>query len=233
MPDDTPGIGHNSDEFQSLRDRINDFGQTAKEWGQNGCETEDDERRLNAFISEARQLSKDIEAMRKAEKAPHDAAIKDIQGRYKPMVNLAKQATDIAKELLGSYLRKRQAEADERARQERAAAEEAAKKAAEEAADAEARGDLLGAAEKAKQADEAEKQAEKSTAEKVASRGDGATVSMRKRRVVKIVSIRSAMLHFENHPEMESLITKLARADYMSGAEKVPGTIVEIEEYAA
>lgn len=229
-----PGIGHNSgDEFEQLRDRANEFGRGAVTWGKNSCDTGEDAEALNAYISEARALYKELDTLRKEEKRPHDEAAKAVQAKFNPLLYVVKKAAETAKDLMDSYLERKEAELRHQAEAEAKAQAEAARKAEEERQAAEDRGDMVAVQEAEKAVQDhtlaVEKALEATTTARAQSKSEtGRTISLRTVRDVTITRITQAMLHYKDHPDMIALVERLAKAEVRSGATDIPG--VEITE---
>lgn len=234
------GIGHNAppSPIDEMREKVNEFGRAAQQWGETGVQTDADAERLNDFLAGARQIHKDLDAMRVAEKKPHDDAAKAVQAKFKPLLDAIERAGAAAKGVLSAYMRRKEAQLAEQRRRE---AEEAARIEAEaqaKAAEAEARGDLVGAAEAEAAAAVAKAEADAATdadaakARVQSASGAGRTTGMRTFRIAKIVNSALAVAHYRNHPEVLATIERLANADIRASrgaAVSIPGVDV-IEE---
>lgn len=108
---------------------------------------------LIQMLREAHKLTDDA---RKAEKKPLDDAIKAIQARYKPVLDKAETASDVAKKALSPWLAKIEAEKRAEAERKRLEAEKAQRAAREAAEKARQAHDLAAAEEAQRLADEAQ-----------------------------------------------------------------------------
>ncbi|MEM7045960.1 MAG: hypothetical protein AAF543_24370 [Pseudomonadota bacterium] len=218
-----------------MRTRANEFGAASKKWGEHGCDSDDDADKLNSFIAEARQLYKELDALRKGEKKVHDEACKAVQAKFKPLMSAVESAGNLAKRLMTGWLQKKQAEEKERARREAEAAAEAEKDALEAKAGAEARGDFVAAEEAEEKAGLQAKKAEAaSNPDRAVSRSStgGRSIGLRTIKTAKINNPKLVALHFIAHPDMLSLLERLATAEIRAGRE-VLGTTIKEEQVAA
>lgn len=233
MPDDIPGVGHNQppdSDFDDLKARANDFGQSAVEWGQAGVDDDQNAALLKEFVSGARALIKEIEEMRTARKQPYLDAGRAIDAQFKPLRDAVEKAGKTAKDLLTSYLTKKERELVEQRRRE---AEEAAKREAEAqaaAAEAERQGDMVAAAEAQERAEREAQAAEKAAAPEATrarvTGGAGNAMSMRAFRVAQIDVLPLALAHYKHHPEIAAAIVRIANVEIRAskGADiEIPG----------
>lgn len=105
----------------------------------NGATVENDEQdaALDALMDDLRKARKDADAQRAAEKKPHDDAAKEVQAKWKPLLDRCDLAVAEIKKLLTPYRDARQRAKDEEARKarEEAAAREAAAREALQSSD--------------------------------------------------------------------------------------------------
>lgn len=235
MADGSPPIGHNSGESADpFKDRVNEFGSAAVEWGKVEIDDSNAEQ-LNDFITGARGLLREIEAARIAAKKPHDEAAKAIQAAFKPLKDAVEKAGQLAKGLQTSYLRRKEEELERRREAEMQRAAEAEAAAQAEAAEAEESGDFVAAAEAEAKVDETAKkldEVQKPVKAQVGSAsGAGRTASMRTFRTAKFTSVPLAVAHYKDHPKMHDLVLELANADLRrAGKEAVTIPGIEIVE---
>jgi len=238
---DHPMKGHNSppDEFEIIKEEINDLYQEAKNW----CDgkpigTEDQEQAVSDLMAMIRDAEKRADALRKDETKPLDDAKKAIQdkfntliGKNKSVTGLTVMALDACKKAIEPYRQKKEAEAIEKARIEQEKALEAERIAQEELRKASQTTDLEQrerAEALVKEAKVAEKSAKK--ANKVATTGLGLRRSYR----AEIVDLNEAVKHFwKLDPEpYRELTQRLAQkhADNKGGA--VPGVVIHEDKKA-
>jgi len=160
-------MGHNKppSDFEELKGRIAEQIEVADKWITKRPEVTDDEmaKSLDGFIDQCRQLAKTAETMRKAEKEPHLEAGRQIDRRYKPLVDNLKAAAERLKGPLGRWLEKKQREADEarrKAQAEQAERERTAREAEKRAQESNTLADKMKADEAAAQAETAAKKTE-------------------------------------------------------------------------
>ena len=202
-----------------------------------GVNSEAEADGVSRIIDELRKASKDADAERKAEKKPHDDAGKAVQAKWKPVLERAATAIDVAKKALTPWLEKLEAERLER---ERIAREEA-ERAAEEArkAHAAAQADDLAAREaaeaKIKEAEEAEKAANKIASAKTHAKGGGRAIGLRTHWTATITDRRAALNHYvkTNPDAFVDLIQTLADRDARANVHEVPGVLFKNEKVAA
>lgn len=218
MPDGQDiGIGHNSGHSaDTYKDRVNEFGKAAVEWGKTEIDDSNAED-LNDFISGAGKLRRELDEKRVEEKRPHDEAAKAVQAAYKPLIDAIQKTEKAAKSLLTSYTVRKEEELRRQQEEEMRRAAEAEAAAQAKAAEAEAAGDFVAAAEAedlvekaAKKLDDVQKPVK---AQVRSASGAGRTTSMRTFRTAKIISVPMAVAHYKDHPKMTDLILELANAD--------------------
>lgn len=227
MNDMTPppaGIGHNTpppydlDAFAEVQRKVDDFALTAGEWADLGkIDTEERAEKATDFIAGARAVYKEVDAARKAAKAPHDEAGKAVQAAFLPLLKVVERAADTVKTMQTAWLKsvKEAEEAARRAEQERIRQErEEAERLAAEAA---ARNDIAGqvAAEEAMSAAEpAEKAAAKPATSRAGSAtGGGRTMALRTTWRCEVENRGPALSYYRDHPEVIALIERLASAE--------------------
>ena len=141
-----------AEEIESLKIRADVFGEISEA---NAGDARD-------LIGLAKTLAKDIDSKRKEEKQPHLDAGREIDGTYNPLVTSAKASVQSVEKALTAFVIEQKRKADEARREaERKAAEEAAKAEEEERLEAERKA----AEEAAKKAEQERLEAEKKAAE--------------------------------------------------------------------
>ena len=126
-------IGHNRSPYDLAEEQITDLYDEAKQWlDGEPVASQGEADGLSKLIDMLRKARKEADAARVEEKRPHDEAAKAVQTKYKPLLEMADRAVDMAKDTLAPWLTKLQAEQEEAERIAREEAE-AAMKAAQEA----------------------------------------------------------------------------------------------------
>lgn len=225
--------------FEAARERVELYYGEAQLWlDGKAIDSQEQADDLSNLLNLIREARKQADEARKQEKRPLDEAIKEIQGRYNPLLKKADMATDAAKRALQPWLdeqdRKRREEA-ERARQEaeakHRAAQEAMEKARQEAADLAAREDAERLAEEAKRAERAASKAAKTTAK--ASGGVGRAASLRTTYEAQITDERefAAYVWRHHHDELMAWMQQLATQLVRGKQRGIPGVeVIERKE---
>jgi hypothetical protein len=134
----TAAIGHNQPEpFELVSESINDLLLEAENFLDGSpIENEEQENAVASILTRLRREAKGADEMRAAERKPHDDAAKQVQAKWKPLLTKAELAINCAKNALGAYLQRKEAEqraiaaaAAEEARQQAERAREAAAQA--------------------------------------------------------------------------------------------------------
>lgn len=212
-PPDVKGeIGDNlpSDPFERLLVELEAHEERIALFLQTPIADEEQATKAGLWSGKVAGLRKDLNALREAEKRPHDEAAKAVQAKFVPKVDLADALAKKLKAHLEPWLlaKKRKAEAEERERQE------AARKAAESLEMP------------------APQPAQTRAPSKVVTGG----VSVRTRKDVKISDVVAAASFFAAREKVDTklldIITTLARREALAGY-TVPGVeVVTIESVA-
>lgn len=193
-----------------------------------GGEVDDDakEAAIDAILDDFRKASADSEKARKAEKEPHLEAGREVDTKWKPIVDKATRGATACKDALTPYRTAKQAAKDKAAREAREEAE-ARQKAA---ADALRQADDLEAKFAAEQEIEA---AQKLVA--VANKIDRAPTGLRTSWEAEITDRKAALLHFLGRaPErFEALIQQLADEEARGARAPTPGIVFHERKKAA
>ena len=223
-----PPAGHNNpppydtEKHAELAGRVDKFMSACDEVRAAGdVESEEHAQGLSDLIDGLRGLKKKVEAQKKADKEPHDAAGKVVVAAFSPLEERLDRATKAMLAVMQVWMDKKKAEAEaEKAR--KAAEAAAARKAAEDAAaKAAASGSIdaeIEAERLAKEAAKATKQAAKDVKVSVGSAtGAGRTISTRTVRSAEITNIRALFLRYVDHPRVLEVLQSLANADVRGG----------------
>ena len=184
---------------------------------------DDQEAALDAILDDVRKAKKDADALRAAEKKPHDDAGKAVQAAWKPLIDRCDKAAEAIKDALTPYRTAKQRAKDEAARmacEEAEAKQRAAQDALRQSDDLEARF----------AAEEQLKQAEKLAAQ--ANRIDRTATGLRSYQVAEVTNRRALLEHVMRH-DPSALSDWLA--DYARKAlpSQLPGVTIHIEKRAA
>ena len=155
------GIGDNNPPepmpFEAASSRVDDLYTEAQGWlDGEPVTTQGQADALAGLIQMLREAHKTADDARKAEKKPFDDAIKAIQARYKPVLDKASSASDVAKKALSPWLAKIEAEKRAEAERKRLEAEKAQQAARDAAEKARKAYDLAAAEEAQRLADQAQ-----------------------------------------------------------------------------
>ena len=223
-PDDPPAvapIGHNlpASDFDRLRIEIEGEAETTAPFLLKPIETQADADKCSTWARRVGMLAKAADEAREAEKAPHLAAGREVDDRWRPVIADARDLTARLKKHVEPYLIRLKREADE-----------AARKAREEAEQLRAAADLVTVnederAELIHQAQETERAAEPKRA--IAGRPN-MRVSLRKKVRARIVDYDACHAALKDHRDMRELVEQLANRAVKAG---VPLAGVEAEEY--
>ena len=231
-------IGGNNpptDPFWLVKSEVDDLYQEAKNWLDG--EKVSDPRTAEAIatlLNMLRDAGKKADEEFTKEKAPHLAAGRVVDDKWRPIKTMVKTATDACKKALGAW----QAKVDEAQRahaeaarklaeETRLAAEEAARKA-QESADLKAAEEAIAAAELARQAEIGAQSAENATP-KVKNRA-GKAIGLRTYYIPTLNDPVLAIRHFwpAHRDEFSEVLTRLANEAIRSGVREIPGfTITE------
>lgn len=212
-PPDVKGeIGDNlpSDPFERLKIELEAHEERIALFLKTPISEEEQAVKCGLWSGKVAGLGKELDAMRLAEKRPHDEAGDAVQAKFKPKVDLAKKLSGDLKNHMDLWVKakKRKAEAEEHQRQE------AARKAAESL----------------------EMPAPQPTQTSAPSKVVTGGVSVRSRKDVKITDVVAAASFFAAREKVDQklldIITTLARREALAGY-TVPGVeVVTIESVA-
>lgn len=239
----TETLGHNSGDphaiaFADVEARLDAFLAGGDVWDKRKPDdmTDDLAARANDFLAGARKLWKEADEARKAEKQPHLDASRDVEAKWKRLLDRAAKIADVVKPLLEAHLKRKQeaarkaaAEA-ERVRRE---AEEAKRRAEQEAANATTVREKIEAQERAQEAEAQAQHAAEAVDEHTSKQRVGSatglanTRSLRTVREPRIDSLPQALAHYRDEPEIVETILRLAARDLraapvVSGVKQVP-----------
>lgn len=222
-PEPVKGItAYDKDTHAALEAHVQVFCDAAGKWLDiKTVSNAEQSERLTDFVTGARDLYKMVEDSRKAAKKPWDDLGAQVQKAYAPLSSKVKIIAEKMKAMQADWLKRENAriaeerrEAEAKARAEREAAEKAAREAAE-------RNDISGqveAEEALKKAEKAQKQAAKPAKARTGSAtGGGRAMSLRKQKFARVINKRACFAFFQNHPDVEEVLTRLATAAVRSG----------------
>lgn len=223
-PDDPPAvapIGHNLPEsaFDRLRIEIEGEVETTAPFIEKPIETQADADKCSTWARRVGLLAKQADEAREEEKAPHLAAGREVDDRWRPVITDAKDLTARLKKHVEPYLIRKKREADDAARKAREEAEELRRAADLSTVNEDERAELV------QQAQDAERRAEPKKA--IAGRPN-MRVSLRKKVRARIVDYGACHAALRDHRDMKELVEQLANRAVKAG---VPLAGVEAEEY--
>jgi len=222
-----PGPGHNRPPpVVTMSLHIDDLFSLVSGSTASPVTTDEQEDALAALLDDVRKTANDAEALRKAEKKPHDDAAKAVQAAWKPLLDKCDKAAEALKAALTPYRTAKQRAKDEAARKAREEAE-ARQKAAQEA---------LRQSDDLEIRFEAEQQfaaATKLTA--VANKIDRSATGLRTHWEAEITDQSAALRHYyATQPSaFIELLQNLAAVDARSTRAPVPGVVFHERKHAA
>lgn len=220
-PPSVAGIGHNlpDDPFEAARLELADEEETTAAFLAKPIETQADADKCATWARRTGLLAKRADEAREEEKAPHLAASREVDDKWRAVVAGAKELTARLKKHVEGFLIRQKREAEAIAVKAREEAEQL-RKAADLVTVTEAeRDDLI------QQAQDAEKRAEPPRA--IAGRPN-MRVSLRKKVRARIVDYDACYAALKNHRDMREQVDILANRAVKAG---VPLAGVEAEEY--
>lgn len=188
---------------------------------------------LNTLLDLARKTAKDADAARAEEKKPHLDAAKEVDGRWKPIIDAANRIVDCCKVTLTPWNVAEQRRKDAEAAAARAAAEaeaEARRIAAAEALEANA-----GSIEAREQLDQVE--ASLKAAEKIARKAEKEAAGTSRLRTTyrpEVTDLSAAIKHYwtADKEAFSALVLELATRDVRAGKRAIPGITIHEEQKA-
>lgn len=218
-------IGHNSPPpLEKMGLHIEDlFSLVSGSLAGGEVSNDDQEAALDALLDEVRKAKKDADALRAAEKKPHDDAAKAVQAAWKPILDRCDKAVDAIKAALTPYRTAKQRAKDEaarKAREEAEAKQRAAQEALRQSDDLEAR--FVAEAQL--------KQAEKLAAQ--ANKIDRSATGLRTYQVAEVTDRRELLKHVML-TDPDALAEWLAEYARKALPTQLPGVTIRIEKRAA
>lgn len=233
-------LGHNNPPeptpYEAAMAKINDLYDEARLWLDGDPITSQDMADdLSNLLTMIRAAEKEADDARKIEKKPFDDGAKEVQARYKPLLDKAARASDVCKKALADWLRKQEAERQKQAEAARKEAEEKARAAAEAHRMAATNLEASEAAEALiDEAIEARKAAKRIEADTAKAGNMGRAVSLRTVRTAVLTNLQLAACHYwtARPDELAAALTKIAEADIRAGKRDIPGFEIKEERIA-
>lgn len=240
MTDETtaaPGPGHNITPYDEITTRTDELIATANRWLAERPEIADDGQagKANDFLTQLRAEFKAADKQRTAEKAPHTAAGKAVDERYRLVKAKLELAVNAIKAKLTVWLKKQQdiedaarLQREETARKE----QEEADRLAAEAADKPTIEGQIEAEEARKRAEAAEKDAARPV--RAQAKGEiGRAATLRTVYRGEIENIEFCLAHYRNDTRLREALQKIVDADIRAGDHNIPGVKIRQEQKAA
>lgn len=193
---------------------------------------------LGKLLAAFREARIGADEQRKIEKKPHDDAGKAVQAAWNPLIEKCERAEKIAKNAIGTWQLKLEAE-------QRAAAVEAARVAEAERAAAQAARDAAQGSDRLSDAEEAEAALKRAKdAEAAAAKADkakplvatgGRSIGLRSYWEPTLTDSAAALRHYREHqPEaLKAWLLEQAAKDVRLGARVIPGFTITEDRRAA
>lgn len=233
-PGDAPEIGHNSGDL-SLAEQISEYAAMALAWlKKSGVKDKTSADMAANYRAKLNELKKEADNARTAEKAPHLAASKAVDDKWRNPIAEATTATEDLRAALTAFMvaeekrLKAEADAKRKAEEERVAAE----RARIEAERAEKmRVDPIAALT------DPEPELPMAPAEpepvKIQAGGQrGRKTGLKTVTVYEVTDYEAALSHVKSHPDVIAAVEKVAKAQAKAGA-TVPGVTVSEAKVAA
>ena len=188
--------------------------------------TEGQAEAVSSLLNRLRRVSKDADTARADEKRPHDEAAKAVQGKWKPLLDKAGLAVNVAKEALAPWLvkveEKQRAEAEAARIEADRLAQVAAGAFAKSSGNLQARDDAERLVEAAR---EAEKHAAKADKAKAHARGGERAVGLRSVWTPTLTDPCAALRFYRDREgdALKSWLVEQAEKDVRAGARSIPG----------
>lgn len=188
--------------------------------------TDEQEAAIDAILDGFRKAGTDADKAREVEKKPHLEAGREVDAKWKPIVDKAKRGATACKDALTPYRTAKQRAKDEAARKAREEAEARQKAAAEALRGAE---DL----ETKFAAEQEIEAAQKLVA--VANKIDRSATGLRTYWTHRILNRRELLLHVvERYPEdLADMLNEFVRKQVAGGLRSIPGVEITEEKRAA
>lgn len=232
-PGDAPEIGHNSGDL-SLAEQIAEYASMALAWLKKaGVKDKVSADKAANYRAKLNQLKKEADDARTSEKAPHLAAARAVDDKWRAPIAEATAAAEDLRAALTQFMvaeekrLKEEAEAKRKAEEERVAAE----RARIEAERAEKmRVDPIAALTEPEP--ELPMPAEVEPVKVQAGGQRGRKTGLKAVTVYEITDYEAALSHVKSHPDVVAAVEKVAKAQAKSGA-TVPGVSARVEKVAA
>jgi hypothetical protein len=223
-PGDVPEIGHNSGDL-SLAEQITEYASMALAWlkktGIKDKVTADTAANYRAKLNE---LKKEADNARTTEKAPHMAAAKAVDDKWRVPIAEATAAAEDIRAALTQFMV---------AEEKRLRAEQDAQRKAEEERIARERAEKMASDPIAAMTDPEPELPMAPEPVKVQAGGQrGRRTGLRTVTVYEITDYEAALSHVKNHPDVVAAVEKVAKAQAKTGA-VVPGVAAKQEKVAA
>jgi len=224
-------LPYNATTLAELKAKADQFIAVSDEWKDVEITSDTLAGQLLDQVDGLKKRLKDTEKAREEAKKPHLTAGRKVDADFNAVKSLIQSAIDRLQPKLNKYAHDKAEK--ERIRQQEDA--EAARRAQAAAQMQKAQAQQTGSIKDQHEADQAEQQAQvaikkskpQNTQIKSAS-GAGRTMATRKRKHAQIVNIRQLFLHYQERPEVQDLLQRLANAEANSAGfpedGKIPGT---------
>lgn len=222
---------NNPPPLEVFSDHVADLREEALEWLEGkAVESAAEAESLNTLLDLARKTAKDADTARADEKKPHLDAGKEVDAKWKPVVDAANRIADCCKAALTPWNIAEQKRREAEAARKRAEAEAEAE--ALRAAKAEAATGSLAAAEQVAQIEHGVKAANKIA--KSAEREAAGTGRLRTTYRPEVSDLGAAIKHYwaADREAFATLVLELATRDVRAGKRALPGIIIHEEQKA-
>lgn len=213
---------------------LDDAYATAKDFLDGAAiETQGQADAVGRIVSEAKKLRKDADAARADEKRPHDDAGKEVQAKWKPLLERADTIIQAAQRPLTTYLAKLAAQQAETERLARVEADRLAQEAIAAAQCVVSMDDLERVKLLEKEADKAAKTATRAGNAKAHVAGVDRAIGLRSYKVVQVLDMRAALKWLFAHDPAAVQAFIVEYAERHAPTRPMDGVSVEIERRVA
>jgi hypothetical protein len=208
------------DGFDAIRFELEAEVETAEELLKQPVKDQEQADRVGVWAKKLGEIFARAEARRVVEKEPHLTASRDVDTKWKPVLNQATYVAQALKSHLQTFLMLKQAGERKRAEEEAAKAQaawDAAQKIEDEG-------------ERAKVVAEAQAAEEASIAKKATAGRTGMKVGLRTEKKARIVDYAKCLAAVSEHPDVKALVETLAQRS-VRGGNPLPGVeVVTVEK---
>lgn len=201
----------------------------ARHWLDGAAITSQDEAdAVGRLLATARDARSFVDGHRASEKKPHDDAGKEVQARYRPLLQRAELVATTCKTVLTPWLSAKEDEARRVAEEARLAAEQETQAAREAVRCASSLDEREAAEAQLRDARRAETEAHKLSKVKGQAQGGERAIGLRPTYVAEVADAHAYLkaIWAERHPDLISFLSTLAQKQTDAGRRELPGVVL-------